>query len=103
MLDIHEANRNLLFFFGAGASVPAGIRDVRGLSDDYSEWLKENSKMEEFESIEQVKTVIEKWLLECQEDRAVDIELILETIVKRPFPAGTSQVLWDTPPLLKAK
>jgi NAD-dependent SIR2 family protein deacetylase len=28
-LDIHEANREILFFFGAGASVPAGVKDVR--------------------------------------------------------------------------
>jgi hypothetical protein len=38
--------------------------------------------MEEFERIGQVKTVLERWLLEYQEDRAVDIELILETIEK---------------------
>ena len=45
----HKANGGILFFFGAGASVPAGIRDVKGLAEDYSEWLRKSLKIEEYE------------------------------------------------------
>jgi hypothetical protein len=34
----------ILFFFGAGASVPAGIKGVVGLAEDFRKWLEDTSK-----------------------------------------------------------
>jgi hypothetical protein len=83
-----DSHLETLFFFGAGASVPAGINDVKGLVNDFTEWLKSNSKTDESERIEKIIAILEKWLAEQKDtegqqiNRKVDIELILETVEK---------------------
>jgi hypothetical protein len=71
---------SLLFFLGAGASVPAGVSDVRGLVKEYIEWLISNSKKDQANRIEKVTRLIADWQMENKFNRKVDIELLLEAI-----------------------
>jgi hypothetical protein len=81
-LSLNLAQSETIFFLGAGASVPAGVHDVRALLDDFIYWLTSNSKLQESEIISKIKDRIEQWLLQQNTDRAVDIELLLETLEK---------------------
>ena len=62
---------SLLFFLGAGASVPAGVSDVRGLVKEYIEWLISNSKKDQANRIERVTRLIADWLMENKFNRKV--------------------------------
>jgi SIR2-like domain len=67
----------ILFFFGAGASVPAGVKGVVGLTKDLKEWLQEASKSNELQLINKIEEVLQR-----RTERKIDVELLLETIEK---------------------
>jgi hypothetical protein len=69
-----------LFFLGAGASIAAGVNDVRGLVKDYRDWLASNSNPEKTQRIERIIYQLKEWLLDQEGEREVDIELVLETM-----------------------
>jgi hypothetical protein len=47
----------ILFFFGAGASVPAGGKGVVRLAIDFRKWLQRTSKSNELELINKIEVV----------------------------------------------
>ena len=67
----------ILFFFGAGASVPAGIEGVVGLAKGFREWLQETSMSNELELIDKIEAILQN-----RTERKVDVEFLLETIEK---------------------
>jgi hypothetical protein len=69
-----------MFFLGAGASVPADVKGVVGLVEEYKEWLTSNDKSNDKSIVEQIEKTLRKWLDRQNIDREVDIELLLETV-----------------------
>jgi NAD-dependent SIR2 family protein deacetylase len=50
----------IMFFLGAGASVPAGIKDVIGLVADFREWIESSLKLEDRKLVEKIIDILEK-------------------------------------------
>jgi hypothetical protein len=71
------SDSKIMFFFGAGASIPVGISGVVGLVDDFKEWLQKTSKSNELELINKIHGVLQK-----SNRRNVDVEFLLETVEK---------------------
>jgi hypothetical protein len=71
------SDSKIMFFFGAGASIPADISGVVGLVDDFKEWLQKTSKSNELELINKIHGVLQK-----SNRRNVDVEFLLETVEK---------------------
>ena len=69
-----------MFFLGAGASVPADMKGVVELVNDYKEWLSSNNNLEDRKIVEEIEETLQKWLARHNIDRQVDIEFVLETI-----------------------
>lgn len=69
-----------MFFLGAGASVPADISDVRGLVENFRDYLKSESKSDYYEIVTEIEEVLKNRLSKA--NRKVDIELLLETVEK---------------------
>src|SRR6185437_16935842 len=74
-----SSDGKIIFFLGAGASIPAGINGVVGLVDDYKKNLKTISESD-FNIIDKITAMLSEWIAEQKLDRQVDIELVLETI-----------------------
>ncbi|MFZ0512481.1 MAG: hypothetical protein WAM14_12810, partial [Candidatus Nitrosopolaris sp.] len=75
-----QTNPKIMFFLGAGASVPADMKGVVELVNDYKEWPSSNDKLEDRKIVEEIEETLLKWLARQNIDRQVDIELVLETI-----------------------
>jgi hypothetical protein len=83
-----NSNNQIIFFLGAGASVPSGLKTVVQLTDYFKEyWLKEKChNLNYLELIEHIIQNIKKFqkdlhnISESKEGYKVDIELLLETI-----------------------
>src|SRR5215218_5199090 len=78
----------IIFFLGAGASVPAGLKTVVQLTDYFKVWLKDNNPNSNYYSI--IEKIIEKIkdfknndineASETKDNYKVDIETLLETV-----------------------
>jgi hypothetical protein len=75
-----KANEDrIVFFFGAGASVKAGVPDTFGLVDKFKETIASNpSNLEAIEKILETLTVFRQKLGE--REPGVDVEVLLETL-----------------------
>jgi hypothetical protein len=67
----------VLFFSGAGASVPAGASDVTGLAKDFKEWLQKENKTEYLELTNAILDVINKDPRNNDNRNKADIETLL--------------------------
>jgi SIR2-like domain len=76
-----------MFFFGAGASVPADVSGVVGLVDDLKKWLQVYSKSDKLILINKIYDVLRNRRTQ------VDIEFLLETVEK--LEKQESEVLID--------
>jgi predicted transcriptional regulator len=79
-LSSRTPKSSTLFFLGAGASIAAGVNDVRGLVKDFRDRSASNSGPEKTQRIEKIIHLLKEWLSNQEEEREVDIELVLETI-----------------------
>lgn len=66
---------DVVFFLGAGASVPAGVPDARTFVKEFRKSVKDTEKLA---TIEQIIEILEKW----NREKEVDIELLLKTLMK---------------------
>jgi SIR2-like domain len=79
-LSDEQTTPKIMFFLGAGASVPADVKGVVELVSDYKDWLSSNNKSEDRKIVEEIEETLQKWLARQNIDRQVDIELVLEAI-----------------------
>lgn len=75
---LHKDTGELIFFLGAGASIPAGIRGVAEMVNEFLSQLKQESNQENLEVTTDIINVLNKW----KNNNQIDIELLLETIEK---------------------
>jgi uncharacterized protein YbcI len=80
MLTADLANKqDILFFFGAGASVKAGVPDTFGLVNKFKETIASNPY--ELKAVEKILEILTLWKKEQGKDAPeVDVELLLETL-----------------------
>jgi hypothetical protein len=64
---------------GAGASIPAGIKGVVGLVNDYKEYLRVKSESD-LNIVNKITAKLQEWIAQQKLNRQVDIELVLEAI-----------------------
>jgi hypothetical protein len=69
----------MILFFGAGASIPAGMNGVVGLVDEYKKDVKSKSETD-FKIIDKITAKLADWIRDQNQNRHVDIELVLEAI-----------------------
>jgi hypothetical protein len=82
---IHNSNSNpkVLFFLGAGASVPAGINGVIALVHEFKHSLQLDRKLEDLKVINSIIDLLRRWKkYKLQDYSDIDIELLLQTIEK---------------------
>ena len=72
-----ENNSELIFFFGAGASIDAGLVGVIQLVDKFKEWLKSNSKIDQLDIIAEILSILQMWKKKRYDPSGIDIELPL--------------------------
>ena len=73
----------VLFFLGAGASVPAGINGVIALVYDFKRSLRSEGKLENLKVINTIVELLYRWKkYKLQDYSDIDIELLLQTIEK---------------------
>lgn len=72
----------IMFFLGAGASVPAGLKDVVTVIPDFLGWLKTEqvNYPNTLDCIKEIITKMEDWYDTNQKGKRVDIETLLEII-----------------------
>jgi hypothetical protein len=72
----------IMFFLGAGASVPAGLKDVVTVIPDFLGWLKTEqvNYPNTLDCIKEIITMMEDWYDTNQKGKRVDIETLLEII-----------------------
>lgn len=78
MANIQE-NR-ILFFLGAGASIPSGLNGVIGLVHDFRKYLMDNSLSKHLELTNTIIMILDQWKKDTNYPNEIDIELLLETI-----------------------
>ncbi len=66
----------MVFFFGSGASIPAGISGVVGLVEDFKKWLEREGKQEHLDITEKILRVIQS--SSRIDNNTVDIEKLLD-------------------------
>ncbi len=77
----HQSNNSkIVFFFGAGASVDAGLFDVVRLVNELKQWLESNSRIEYLFMIEAIISTLRKFKHHTKDESDIDIELLLETV-----------------------
>jgi hypothetical protein len=69
----------VIFFLGAGASIPARISGVQCMVNKFLQKLKEEQRNSDFEFANDIFTLLSEWKKDRKE-LVVDIELMLETI-----------------------
>lgn len=73
------ASGDLVFFLGAGASVNAGVPDTFGLIDAFKDHVADQPANSQ--ALAKILEILEEWQQTNQnQDRRVDIELLLETL-----------------------
>jgi SIR2-like domain len=77
----NTAADELIFFLGAGASIPAGIMGVRDMTNEFLNQLQKEDHKEHLEITEDVLNTLSKWKNNNDKDQ-LNIELLLETIEK---------------------
>jgi prefoldin subunit 5 len=78
-MDHNGKSSEVIFFLGAGASVPAGVPDTYSFVQEFIDDIDEAEKKE---TIEKIVQTLEVWNLEVWKKSKIDIELLLETLVK---------------------
>ena len=76
---VDDASLRNVFFFGAGASVYAGVNTTFGLVDEFITFLKDQDELSE--TLNEILSILQ------QDEHRVDIEELLQTIdrlEKRP-------------------
>jgi hypothetical protein len=79
MASFNDSSSEVIFFLGAGASIPAGISGVECMVYKFLEKLKTEYGDSHFEIANDIFTLLSEWKKERNEV-VVDIELMLETI-----------------------
>jgi hypothetical protein len=62
----------MVLFFGAGASIPAGMNGVVGLVDEYKKDVKSKSETD-FKIIDKITAKLADWIRDQNQNRHVDI------------------------------
>ena len=68
----------VVFFLGAGASIPAGVPDTKKFVEEFEKYAQGNLAEEEFKTISDIIKILQEW----KKEEGVDIELLLETLIK---------------------
>lgn len=78
-----ELKPKAIFFLGAGASIPAGVRGVVGLVEDFRRWLQQEGKSDYLDITDKILEVIaEKSRNRHNGDKPqADLEQLLDTTV----------------------
>lgn len=73
-----ELKPDIVLFFGAGASVEAGVPTTFDFVKEFKESLEENQK----EIVNQIEDELKQWLQKKTKNTSVDVELLMETFDK---------------------
>src|SRR4026207_1734568 len=83
LFDINgNTAHELIFFLGAGASIPAGIMGVRDMTNEFLNQLQKEDHKEHLELTQDILDTLSKWKNNNNDKDQVDVELLLETIEK---------------------
>ncbi len=78
-----QSSSEIMFLQGAGASMPAGLKDVVTVIPDLLKWLEANQLStypNTLECINEIVNIMKSWHETNQKGKTVDIETLLEII-----------------------
>ena len=77
-----QTQSEIMFFLGAGASVPAGLKDVTSVIPDFQEWITkpENKCQDCSEAVNQIVLIMSNWYASNPNSKSVNIETLLEIV-----------------------
>jgi hypothetical protein len=70
----------IIFFLGAGSSIPAGIKGVVDLLEDFRDYIRKEP--EEYVIAEELIIILNDWKNTIRTERNIDLELLLELVEK---------------------
>lgn len=82
MYDDQNNHSKVAFFFGAGASVDAGLYDVVKLVSELKQWLGSDSQAGYRLIVDAILNDLRRFKHETEDETDIDIELLLETVEK---------------------
>jgi hypothetical protein len=71
---------DIIFFFGAGSSIPAGIKGVVDLLEDFKDYVRKEPEV--YVIAEELITILNDWKKTIRTERNIDLELLLELVEK---------------------
>jgi hypothetical protein len=80
--DTSRSSPEIIFFLGAGASVPAGASAIVELVDDFLKWLKRKRKQDYLKLTERIIEILLTYMTEIDIERLLEITERLENVDK---------------------